>query len=80
VIFGSKLLSLFYCQHSTLFSVSAYATDIQSMVTLKIHNFGLDRLSMAHSWHFATVISVSTHTLGATGLDQLADRCVKLRR
>ena len=24
-------------------------------------------------------MSVSTHTLGATGLDQLADRCGKLR-
>ena len=29
---------------------------------------------------FAAVISVSTHTLGATGLDQLTNRCVKLRR
>jgi len=42
--------------------------------------WALDRLDMAHFWHFATVISVSTHTLGATGVDQLADRCVKLRR
>jgi len=49
------------------------------MLTLKIHNSGLDRLSMAHFWHFS-VISVSTHALGTTGLDQLADRCVKLRR
>jgi len=29
MIFGSKLLSLFcfQCQHSTLFSISTYATD-----------------------------------------------------
>jgi len=50
------------------------------MVTLKIHNSCLNRLGMAHFLQFATVISVSTHTLGASGLDQLADRCVKLRR
>jgi len=51
----------------------------QAMVTMKIHNSDLDRHGMALFWHF-TVISVSTHTLGTTGLDQLADRCVKLQR
>ena len=50
------------------------------MVTLKIHNSGLDRLGMAHFLTLRTVNLVSAHTLGATGQDQLADRCVKLRR
>jgi len=81
-IFGSKLLSLFLMSAFHSFSVKCLCyRQIQAMVvTLKIHNSGLDRLDMAIFWHFATVISVSTHTLGATGLDQLAGRCVKLRR
>ena len=80
-IFGSKLLSLFLMSafHVFLSKCLCYRQR-QAMITLKIHNSGLDRFGMSHFLTHATVISVSTHTLGSTGLDQLADHCVKLQR
>ena len=41
-----------------------------------IANTGLDRLSVTLFWPFATLVWVSTHTLGTTGLDKLNNRCV----
>jgi len=48
-IFGSKFLSLFLMSafHSFLSKCLRYRQR-QAMVTLKIHNSGLDRLGMAH--------------------------------
>ena len=47
-----------------------------AVVTLKIHNSGLDRVGMTFFWPFATLVWVSTHTLGTTGLDKLNNGCV----
>jgi len=63
-----------FCQGPTL------QKDRQSVVTLKIDNSGLERFGVIHFWPFATFIWASTHTLGTTGLDQLTNCGVKLRR
>ena len=49
MIFGGKLLIRLKCQHSPLFS-SMDATDRhrKAVVTLKIHNSGLDHLGSTH--------------------------------
>jgi len=80
-IFGSKLLILFLMSafHSFLSKCSCHRQR-QAMVTLKIRNSGLDRLSIAHFLTLCHCYFGLTHTLGATGLNQPADRCVKLRR
>jgi len=62
------------CQKCTLF---------WSVVSLKmqlVHSPGLDRLCAIHFLPFSTLLWVSTHTLENTALDQLINRCVKLRR
>jgi len=50
------------------------------MVMLKIHNSGLDRLSMAHFLTFRHCYFGFDPYFGRYGLNQLADCCVKLRR
>jgi len=63
--------------HSLL---DTYATHKQTVVTLKIHNSGLDRPVTAHFWPFVNLVCVSTDTSGTPEQDQLTHRCVKLRR
>jgi len=79
LIFGSKLLGLFSMSafHSFL-NTDLHYRQRQAVVTLKIHNFGLDRLCAIHFWPFSTLVWVSTHCLGTTGLDQLTHRYLKL--
>jgi len=52
----------------------------QAMVTLKIHNSGVDRHGMAHFLTLRHCYFGFDRCLGTTGLYQLAERCVKLRR
>jgi len=57
MIFGSKLLSLFSVSafHSFLNKYLRYRQR-QAVVTLKIHNYGLDRLCATHFWPFSTLV------------------------
>jgi len=76
MILGSKLLSSFLM--SAIYSFLTYLRYRQtSSVTLKIYSSGLDRLCATH---FLTLLWILIHTLGTTGLDQLTNRCIKLRR
>jgi len=55
-------------------------TQRQRVVTLKMHNSGLDCLVTAHFWPFVTLVCVSTDTSGTIDQDQLIHRCVMQRR
>jgi len=50
------------------------------MVTLKTNNPGVDRLGATHFLTLRDPCSGFDPYLGTTGVDQLANNCVKLRR
>jgi len=80
LIFARKLLSS--CLISAFHSFLMYLRyrQRQTVVALEIQNSALDSLGTAHFWPFVTLVWGLTDTSGTTGLDQLTQRCVKLRR
>jgi len=74
-LLSSLLVSAF---HSLLKSLRY--TQRQIMVTLKMHNSGLDCLVTAHCLPFFTLVCVSTDTSGTIDQDQLIHSCVMQRR
>ena len=75
MLLSSYLVSAF---HSFLKSLRY--TQRQRVVTLKMHNLGLECLVTAHFWPFVTLVCVSTDTSGTIDQDQLIHRCVMQRR
>jgi len=82
MIFGSKLLSLFSMSafHSFLNKYLRYRQR-QAMVTLKIHNSGLDRLCVTHFWPFSTLVCLGVDQyFGNHWAKSITHRYVKLRQ
>jgi len=74
------LLSSFLVSAFHFLLKSLRYTQRQRVVTLKMHNSGLDCLVTAHFWPFVTLVCVSTDTSGTIDQDQLIHRCVMQRR
>jgi len=74
-LLGSLLMSAIYS------FVKYYATNQQEVTTLKIYNWGFDRLCAQPIFlPFSTLLWVLIHTLGTTAIDQLTNHCVKLQQ